>query len=115
MEDPNGFLLLKRAMLHDVSDHLYQFGSSAFVFVTRKSYETVSNAIRERRDRPFFLVDVTEGINRENFKTNINVDDLKKRLAEKPLSTDGILDKIFRDGYAALTREERDYLDANKQ
>lgn len=117
IEDPEGFAMLKQAMLHDVSDHIVQLGYKGFLFLTRKSYKRVEEAIREKRGRPFLLVDITDGLSSEKFKTNINVDDLKKRFkgeSQTPLSVDGILDKMLnaKGGWAALTKEERDYLHA---
>ena len=112
VEDPEGFALLKQAMLHDVSDHIYQLGYIGFLFFTDKSHEKVTNAVREIRGRSFILMDVTEGVNNKKFKTTINIDDLKKRFRDErtnALSVDPILDKILNRGYASLTSAERDY------
>lgn len=118
IENPEGFSMLKQAMLHDVSDHIIQLGHKGFLFLTRKNYKHVEEAIREKRGRPFLLVDITDGLSSEKFKTNINVDDLKNRFKNEnhiPLSINGILDKMLnvKGGWAALTKEERDYLHAN--
>ncbi len=117
VEDENGFAMLKQAMLHDVSDHIYQLGYKGFLFLTKKSYQRVEEAIKEKRGRAFILVDITDGLSSDKFKTNINVDELRKRFRSEssvPLCADSILDKILtHGGYASLTQEERDYLDAN--
>lgn len=118
MEDPEGFALLKQAMLRDVSDHIHQLGYVGFLFFTDKDYERVSDAVREIKGRPFILMDVTEGVNTKRFKTTINIEDLKKRFRDErssTLSVDPILDKILDRGYASLTSAERDYLDANSR
>lgn len=118
IEDPEGFALLKQAMLHDVSNHIYQLGYMGFLFFTDKSYEKVTSAVREIKGRPFILMDVTEGINTKKFKTTINIEDLKKRFRDErthAMSVDPILDKILNRGYASLTSAERDYLDAKSR
>lgn len=116
VEDKEGFAILKQAMLHDVSDHILQLGHKGFLFLTRKGYKSVEQAIREKKDRPFMLVDITEGLSSDKLKTNINLDELKKRFKRQdnvPISVDSILDKILNaGGWASLTKEERDYLHA---
>ena len=115
LDDPSGFAMLKQAMLHEVSDHILQLGQKGFIFLTTKSYRQVDKAIKEKRGRPFLLVDITNGLASDKLKTNINLDDLKQRFKghdKAPLSVDGVLDKILNRGWSALTQEERDYLHA---
>lgn len=110
----SGFMVLKQAMLHDISKHIYQLGRKGFLFLTDKEHEQVVRSIRERRDRPFILVDVTDGLNDRKFKTNVDLDELRATfMSEKQnLALDPILEKVFKHGYASLSGEERDYLDA---
>jgi len=110
----SGFMILKQAMLHDISKHIYQLGQKGFLFLTDKGHEQVMRSIRERRDRPFILVDVTDGLNDHKFKTNIDLDGLRSTFIDgrQNLALDPILEKVFQHGYASLSSEERDYLDA---
>lgn len=116
VEDQEGFAMLKQAMLHDVSEHILQLGYKGFLFLTRKGYKSVEKAIREKQGRPFMLVDITEGLSSDKLRTNVNLDEVKRRFKGQdsvPLSVDGILDKILNTGgWASLTKEERDYLHA---
>lgn len=116
-EDQNGFAMLKQAMLHDISEHILQLGYKGFIFLTKKSYKSIEKAIKEKSGRPFMLVDITEGLSSNKLRTNIDLDEVKKRFDRQndaPLSVDGILDKMLNaGGWASLTKEERDYLHEN--
>lgn len=116
VEDPEGYAMLKQAMLHNISDHIYQLGHKGMLFLTNESYERVSEVIKEKRGRPFMLIDITEGLSSKSFKTNVNMSEIKKRFAleesSTPMTIDGILDKMLNNGgFAALNQQERDYLD----
>lgn len=115
VEDPEGFAMLKQAMLHDVSDHIFQFGQKGFLFLTDKSYNRVNKAIKEKKGRPFLLIDITEGVSSNRFNSSLNLNDLKAQIQgydKSSLNVNGILEKIFDLGWASLTQEERDYLHA---
>jgi len=118
-EEPEGFSMLKQAMLHEVSDHIVQLGHKGFLFLTKKNYKTVSNSIKEKEGRPFLLIDITDGLSAKKFKTNIDIDEIRGMFGDRsvePLSVNAILDKMLnKGGYTALTQEERDYLDANSK
>ena len=114
--DQSGFVLLKKAMLHDVAEHIFQLGESGFLFLTDKTYEQVEGAIKDVKSRAFMLLDITDGISSQKVKTSMDISKLLEHLTEispENMSLNAILDKMLsRGGLSSLTRKELDYLES---
>lgn len=110
-------LLLKRAMIQEVTDNIFQLGQNGFLFFTDKSHEELREIIKEKKSSKFMLIDVNHGINKNIIKTNIDLKGLLGRLyrsetiQEDIYDMDQILDKIFVNGYESLSKEETRFLD----
>lgn len=110
-------LLLKRAMIQEVTDNIFQLGQNGFLFFTDKSHEELREIIKEKKSSKFMLIDVNHGINKNIIKTNIDLKGLLGRLyrsetiQEDIYDMDQILDKIFVNGYESLSKEEARFLD----
>ena len=110
-------LLLKRAMIQEVADNIFQLGQNGFLFFTDKSHEELREIIKEKKSSKFMLIDVNHGINKNIIKTNIDLKGLLGRLhksetiQEDTYDMDQILDKIFLNGFESLSKEEARFLD----
>ena len=110
-------LLLKRAMIQEVTDNIFQLGQNGFLFFTDKNHEELREIIKEKKSSKFMLIDVNHGINKNIIKTNIDLKGLLGRLyksetiQEGTYDMDQILDKIFVNGYESLSKEEARFLD----
>lgn len=110
-------LLLKRAMIQEVTDNIFQLGQNGFLFFTDKNHEELREIIKEKKSSKFMLIDVNHGINKNIIKTNIDLKGLLGRLyksetiQEGTYDMDQILDKIFVNGYESLSKEETRFLD----
>ena len=110
-------LLLKRAMIQEVTDNIFQLGQNGFLFFTDKSHEELREIIKEKKSSKFILIDVNHGINKNIIKTNIDLKGLLGRLhksetiQEDTYDMDQILDKIFLNGFESLSKEEARFLD----